>query len=158
MGRHGIEGRRGGRYIALQAGGLVRGVRLRGFRHECERDTLNMLKKTLGAAVFAACFGVMGAAQAASSAAYILGDGSVGAGKATVTLDGVLYQVSFNKTIQPGILCTPMVTPNVGQFAVGSARVVNANPLQVNVILMDGAGNGITGPDFYLTVNCARVR
>lgn len=113
-----------------------------------------MLKKTLGAVLFAACFGVMGTAHAVSTAAYINGNGSVGAGSASVVLDGVLYTVTFNKTVKAGAFCTPVVTPNVGQFGVGSARVINANPLQVNVIMMDGAGNGITGPDFYLMVNC----
>jgi hypothetical protein len=53
-------------------------------------------------------------------------------------------------------VCAAVVTPNIGQFGVGSARVINANPLQVDVIMMDGAGNGIVGPDFQLLVNCAK--
>lgn len=113
-----------------------------------------MLKNVFGAAVLAACFGVMGSAQAAPSAVYVLADGSIGAGKGSVVLDGVLYTVTFNRTARAGAFCWPTVTPNVGQFGVGSARVINQTPLQVNVIMMDGAGNGIVGPDFHLSVNC----
>lgn len=115
-----------------------------------------MLNKTWGAAVLAACLGVTGTALAVPVSAYINGNGSVGAGNASVVLDGVLYTVTFNQSVKGRAFCAPMVTTNVGQFGVGSARVINADPLQVNVILMDGAGHGITGPDFYLTVNCGK--
>lgn len=115
-----------------------------------------MLKKTLGTVVFAACIAATATAQAAPVAAYIHGNGSVGAGDASVVLDGVLYTVTFKRTVSSSAFCAPEVTPNVGQFGVGSARVINHAPLQVNVIMMDGAGNGITGPDFYVKVTCAK--
>lgn len=119
------------------------------------------MQKIVAGAMLAAILaaGVTVGAQAASlniQGAYILADGTVGAGRGVVSvLNGVQYQVSFPGVNATRTNCIPNVTTNVGQFAVGSARIINGRPITVNVILMDGTGNGITGPDFYLQVTCA---
>lgn len=119
------------------------------------------MQKTIAGAMLAvfASGATLGSAQAANlgiQGAYILADGTVGAGKGVASvLNGVQYQVSFPGTNASKTNCIPNVTANVGQFAVGSARIINGRPITVNVILMDGSGNAITGPDFYLQVTCA---
>ncbi len=113
--------------------------------------------KFVATAAFAFGLALTGLSAAASAAtvdtAYIGADGTVQAGNAvSATLTGVQYDVKFTR-IAPGF-CAPHVQPNIGQPAMATARVVSGAPLTVSVILTDGSGAAIVGPDFYLTVVC----